>query len=131
MFLEHVALNVPDAQAAAAWYARHLGMRVVRADGASPFIHFLADEGGSMLELYSNPAAPTPDYAAHHPVTLHLAFLSQAIEDDRERLVAAGAELEGDIDVTPTGDRIAFLRDPWGLAFQLVTRAQPLLPSFR
>ena len=30
MNIEHVAFNVPDPAAAAEWYARHLGMRVVR-----------------------------------------------------------------------------------------------------
>ncbi|CAN5545113.1 hypothetical protein BH24DEI1_BH24DEI1_16380 [soil metagenome] len=126
MKLEHVALNVPDAQAAAAWYQTHLNCRVVKASSASPYIHFLADEAGSMLELYSNPAAPMPDYAVQDPVTLHLAFLAQDIAGERERLLAAGARADGDIDTTPAGDQIAFLRDPWGVTLQLVKRVQPL-----
>lgn len=127
MKLEHVALNVPDAQAAAAWYQEHLNLRIVKASEASPYIHFLADEAGSMLELYSNPAAPTPNYSVQHPVTLHLAFLAQDIEGERDRLVAAGARAEGEIDTTPAGDQITFLRDPWGVTLQLVKRVQPLL----
>jgi hypothetical protein len=28
---------------------------------------------------------------------------------------------------TPAGDQLAMLRDPWGVAIQLVKRAQPLM----
>ncbi|GAI31566.1 unnamed protein product, partial [marine sediment metagenome] len=34
----------------------------------------------------------------------------------------------GDISVTPGGDEIAILRDPWGVAIQFVKRAEPMLP---
>ncbi len=39
----------------------------------------------------------------------------------------AGATSVGEIVETPTGDRFAMLRDPWGLALQLASRAQPLV----
>lgn len=126
MKLEHVALNVPDAREAAAWYAEHLGLRVVKADTAAPHIHFLADGEGSMLEVYSNPVAATPDYASQDPVTLHLAFLVEDMAGERERLLKAGARAEGEAETTPAGDEIAFLRDPWGVTLQLVKRARPL-----
>ena len=60
MKLEHIAINVPEPAAFAQWLVDNLGMRIILAKDESPYMHFVADEAGSMLELYSNPAAPTP-----------------------------------------------------------------------
>jgi glyoxylase I family protein len=127
MKLEHVAINVPDAQEFVKWFADNLGMRVVLSNNTSPFMHFIADEAGSMLEIYSNPAAPMPDYANIHPTNLHLAFSSSDIESDRARLLAAGAEAFGEITNTPAGDKLAFFRGPQSVPFQLVQRKKPLI----
>lgn len=128
MKLEHVALNVEDPKAMSEWWAKTLGMRVVLANEESPYIHFVVDsDGTSMLELYNNPAAPAPDYAAISCWSLHIAFSSSDIEGDRSKLVEGGATTEGEITVTPTGDKLAFFRDPWSTPFQLVERVKPLL----
>lgn len=127
MKLEHVAINVPDAQAFVKFFADNLGMRVVMSNTTSPFMHFIADEDGSMLEIYSNPAVPMPDYTQIHPTNLHLAFSSSDIEADRTRLLAAGAEAFGEITTTPAGDKLAFFRGPQSVPFQLVQRQKPLI----
>ncbi len=128
MRLEHVALNVPDPDAQAAWYVQHLGMRIARHAPVPNRTHFLADSAGqSVVEVYRNPAAPVPDYAEIAPLVLHLAFLTDDIEADSARLIAAGATAAGPIDTTPAGDRLAFLRDPWQVTIQLVQRQSPLL----
>ena len=127
MKLEHVAINVPDAQAFVKFFADNLGMRVVLSNDTSPFMHFIADEAGSMLEIYSNPAVPMPDYPNIHPTNLHLAFSSSDIEADRARLLGAGATPVGEITVTPAGDKLAFFRDPQSVPFQLVQRQKPLI----
>ncbi len=127
MKLEHVAINVPDAAALAQWLVDHLGMRIVLANPAPPYMHFVADAAGSMLELYSNPAVEIPDYANIHPTNLHLAFTSSNIEADRERMLAAGATTVTDITVTPAGDKLLFLRTPWQVPFQFVQRKKPLI----
>ena len=122
MKLEHVALNVSDAPAAAAWYAEHLGLRIAKHFDEPPHIHFLADDAGSMIELYSNPAGEFPDYEQMSPYTLHLAFAVDDLAATHERLLQAGATAAGPIDTTPAGDLLAFLRDPWGTTIQLVRR---------
>ena len=126
MNLEHVALNLPDPQAAAAWYAENLGLKLVKAADTAPFAHFLADDSGSMLEFYNNPGGAVPDYGGMSPFTLHLAFSAEDIEAVWERLLSAGATAAGEIETTPAGDRIVFLRDPWGVSLQLVNRRKPL-----
>ena len=128
MRLEHIAFNVADSAAVAAWYAENLDMRIVRAFDEPPYIHFLADSAGkSLIEIYSNPLGAVIDYSDHHAVTFHLAFAVDDMDAARERLTAAGATLDGDIDNRANGDRLAFLRDPWGSAIQLVQRVQPMI----
>jgi glyoxylase I family protein len=125
--LEHVAFNVADPAAVAAWYVANLGMRVVYKTDTPPHMHFLADASGSMLiEFYGNPISPVPDYAAKHPTELHVAFAAPDPDAARAELVAAGATF---VDETPlpNGAKLVMLRDPWGLALQLCKRATPLL----
>ncbi len=125
--LEHIALNVPDPAAMAAWYVQNLGMRIVRQSDVPPFIHFIADAAGrSVIEIYSNTADPCPDYASMHPLRLHVAFATSDPDGSRDALVAAGASFVDEM-ARDDGSRLLMLRDPWGLALQLCKRPQPLL----
>ncbi len=124
---EHVALNVREPAAMAAWYVEHLGMRIVRQSTVAPYIHFIADAAGrTVIEIYSNPIDQIPDYASMHPFRLHLAFAAPDPDASRAALVAAGASLVDD-QTRDDGTRLIMLRDPWGLALQLCKRPQPLL----
>lgn len=128
MNIEHFAINVPDPVNAAAWYVKHLGMRVVRALTESPFTHFLADESGRVvIEMYGHPKAPVPDYQSMDPLVFHIAFIAADVARTRERLLAAGATSAGEVTTTAAGDVMTFLRDPWGVALQLVRRAAALM----
>jgi glyoxylase I family protein len=128
MRVEHVAFNVEDPLEMAHWYIEHLGFRVKRQVRRSPWAHFLVDESGStMIEIYGNRDVPTSDFRNMHPGTLHLAFVSQNIQADIDRLKAAGAKLDGEITDLPGGDVMAFIRDPWGMTLQLVKRRKSML----
>ncbi len=128
MRLEHIAFNVNDPAALAAWYVANLDMALVRSFDEPPFIHFLSDSASkSLIEVYSNPLGEIIDYGAQHAVTFHLAFAVDDMDATRERLVAAGASLDGEIDHRANGDKLAFLRDPWGYAIQLVQRVKPMI----
>jgi catechol 2,3-dioxygenase-like lactoylglutathione lyase family enzyme len=110
------------------WYVDHLGLVIKRAQSAPPFGHFLADDGGTvMLEFYQQGHLPVPDYRSMDPLLLHLAFLASDVPAARAKLMAAGATPEGDVVVTAAGDEVAMLRDPWGLAIQLIKRADPMI----
>jgi len=126
--IEHVALLVEDPVEVVRWYERHLGMRIARAGGAPSFTHFLADSDGTvLLEVYRNDRLKVPDYRAMDPLLLHVAFATDRVDEERARLLQAGATAAGEVEVTPLGDRVATLRDPWGLAIQLAQRRQPML----
>jgi catechol 2,3-dioxygenase-like lactoylglutathione lyase family enzyme len=126
--LEHVALNVEDPVKMAEWYCRNLQMKVVRKGPAPVNAHFICDAGANMmLEIYHNPPDAVPDYAAMDPLLLHVAFMVDDVKGVREKLIAAGATPVGEVSTTLSGDEIAMLRDPWGLAIQFVKRAEPML----
>ena len=128
MKLEHTAINHPDPIKAAQWYVEHLDMEIIRASTESPYIHFLTDTSKQgLLEIYNNPKAAVPDYAAMSPLILHIAFAVTDIEAARAKLLAAGATAEGEIELTTRGDHLTFVRDPWGFCIQLAQRSQSLL----
>ena len=127
MKIEHVAFNVADPVAVAAWYGEHLGLVVVRHLPLPTQTHFLADDSGAgVLEIYCNPPQEVPDYAAMNPLLFHLAFVSDSPADDSARLMAAGASWVDELRL-PDGSHLIMLRDPWGLALQLCKRAAPLV----
>lgn len=127
MRIEHIALQVNDPDAVAEWYVTHLGMKVARHVGGPSRTWFLGDDDNrTLIEIYHNPAAPLPDYAAMDPLLLHIAFSAEDMEGTRARLIEAGCAPVGEITVTPAGDQLCMLRDPWGLAIQLARRAMPL-----
>ncbi len=125
---EHVGLNVAKPVEMAEWYRKNLGMKVTR-EGPPPVnARFFADhDGHAMFELYTNPPDAVPDYASMDPLLLHLAFMADDVDALRIRLIAAGATPVGETFMTPSGDKITMLRDPWGLALQFIERADPML----
>lgn len=127
MHLEHIGYMVSDPVAVARWYCDHLSFRVARQMSKSPWTHFLVDGSGRMmLEIYNNPKAQVPDYAALDPLVLHLAFAVDDVQQVRGCLLAAGAKAEGEVTMTAAGDQLAMLRDPWGFAIQLAKRSQAM-----
>ena len=80
-----------------------------------------------LIEFYRNPRVPVPGYGTMDPLLLHLAFVSDTPAADRDRLVAAGATVAEDLTTAPNGDTLVMLRDPWGVALQLVKRVKPML----
>jgi uncharacterized glyoxalase superfamily protein PhnB len=127
MKAEHIGYMVDEPIQAAEWYVENLGFTVIRKRGEPAHARFIIDEGkGTVLEIYNNPVETVPDYSSMNPLSLHLAFETDDVEAERDRLLAAGATLEADIEVTDEGDTLVMLRDPWGFPIQLAKRAEKL-----
>ncbi|HUL53747.1 MAG TPA: VOC family protein [Opitutaceae bacterium] len=125
MKFEHFALNVPDPRAMSRWYVAHLGLTVARHREDPPYTHFLADETGRVIvELYVNPKAPVPDYAAQHPLVFHVALVAADARAECRRLEQAGARLFLE-EPQPDGSMLIMMRDPWGVPIQLCQRTCP------
>jgi len=128
MKIEHLAFNVPDPLNMARWYVDHLGFVVRRRMMESPWAHFLADDSGTvMLEIYGNRDADSLSFPDVSPPALHLAFVSEDLAADVNRLQRAGASVEADVHTVDNGDTFAMLRDPWGVPIQLVRRQQSMI----
>ncbi len=121
MKLEHVAIDVADPEAFKAWWCKNLGFRVSTNPG------FIMDDTGTMgLEVYRTGETPAaPDYASMNAMTFHVAFVSDDVKADVDRLVAAGAKLE-QLKLDSPAFHMAILRDPWGVAVQLCRRQNPI-----
>ena len=127
MKIEHLALMVAEPKKMAAWYGENLGLKVLRSFEGKAEPHFLVDDAECVvLEIYNNHDFEVPDYRKMPPAVMHVAFLSEDCSVDFSRLLDAGATVVDEPATTELGDQFAMLRDPWGLAVQLVTRAKPL-----
>jgi catechol 2,3-dioxygenase-like lactoylglutathione lyase family enzyme len=125
---EHIALNVPDPLAAVNWYADNLGMRVMRKGGAPTYTTFIADSGGNiMLEFFHNADYPLLESTKINHMSLHLAFMVDNVAAFKMKMLEAAATMVEDITMTPAGDQVLMLRDPWGLPIQFVRRVEPML----
>ena len=123
-----MAMQVKDTPAMTDWYCENLDFTIKRSSDEPKPVRFLADETGQvMIEIYSNPAIETPDYASMDPLILHLAFVCNDVPRTIDRLLAAEAKLISGPDHLENGDILAMLRDPWGLAIQLCYRADPMV----
>ena len=122
MKLEHIAIDVSDPEAFIAWWCANLGFRR-SAEGSA----FILDDSGTMgLEIYRTGETKTPpDYSAMNAMTLQIAFVSEDVKADAERLVAAGAKIE-QLKIDTPEFHMAILRDPWGLPVQLCKRAKSI-----
>lgn len=126
--LEHVAINVENPVEMAKWYCENLGMKIVRKGPAPVNMRFISDaQANMMLEIYHNPPEAVPDYASMDPLMLHIAFMVDDVEGTCRKLVAAGADVAAEITITDSGDKLAMLRDPWGVPIQILKRANPML----
>lgn len=127
MKIEHFALNVEDPVSMATWYQKNLDFKIVRQMEIAPYTTFLADSSGRvMVEIYNNPSNEVPNYREMNSLLVHLAFISEIPDNDKNKLLTAGATLESEKQLED-GSHLIMMRDPWGLAIQLCKRGVPML----
>jgi len=124
MVFEHFALNVNNIDEVVKWYVGNLGLRIVEEQKEAPFMTFLADSSGRViLELYFRPDEYIAKFKSQHPLTFHVAFVSENAVKDKNRLLEKGASLVEEVK-KEDGSHLFMLRDPWGMPLQLCQRAQ-------
>ena len=125
MVFEHIALNVKNIQDIKNWYVANVGLKVVSEQTEAPFMTFLEDSTGRViLELYHRPEEEITDFETKHPLTFHMAFVSQNAEKDKIRLMDKGASFVEEIKKVD-GSYLVMLRDPWGMPLQICHRTKP------
>ena len=105
MQIEHLAINAQRAEEMVAWYSAHCRMPVWHEGHADVYVGFLGVPP-SLVEIYNNPDRPYLLPGDIDPATIHLAFQSNDLVADRDRLIAAGATL---IEGEPTEDGYGLL----------------------
>lgn len=124
MIFEHFALNIANLGEVVSWYVQHVGLKVVNQQKESPFMTFLADSSNRViLELYHRPDERITNFAEQHPLTFHVAFVSENAKEDRLRLEKRGASFIEEVK-KEDGSHLVMLRGPWGLPLQLCQRAR-------
>ena len=124
---EHIGINVQDPVKMADWWVKNLDMKIKRQGEPPVSMRFLSDtDENMMIEIYHNPPEAVPEYASMDPLLLHIAFKVDDVKAIQDKLIAAGATLHS-YQVTPDGDEILILRDPWGVPIQFVKRANVML----
>ena len=128
LYPEHFAINVVDSREISKWFAKNLGMIVLRDGKAPAYGMFIADAGKNMMfELYQNKDFPMVNFDSVSYQTFHVAFVVHDIQIVKDALVAAGAKVAEDMKKTLSGDDVLMLRNPWGLPIQFVKRVNPML----
>lgn len=124
-------LYATDLDAAEAFYGDLLGLEVItRVEGRHVFFRV----GAGVLLVFNpdatehspdNPRLPVPPHGARGPGHACFAAELPQMEALRERLVAAGVEIESDFN-WPNGARSIYFRDPAGNSLEI---AEPALWS--
>ena len=153
--LAHVAVCVPDIEAAVAWYTDVLGLRLLsppyRIEGDAitrdmgelvpgpPVVLVAAiiglDDGDHVLEVIEYPevagAAPSgPPLLTDHGLT-HVGLVCDDVAATRADLEAKGVEFLTSEPADVAGVRTTWFRDPWGVVFILVQKRKPDRPYWR
>ncbi len=122
MVFEHFAINVKNIDEVIQWYVMNLGLKVASKQKEPPFMTFLADcTSRVFIELYHRPDEMISEFSKQHPLTFHVAFVSENAEEDRLRLEKEGAVFVEEVR-KEDGSHLIMLRDPWGMPLQLCQR---------
>lgn len=122
--IEHFALFAGDLEALRAFYVEAMGLRVILDNSRAPTPgYFLADDGGSVLEIIARPA-DVPASPTRH--VCHVAFHVDDFEAARADLERRGARFEPETAVSNGEMKTAFFDDPEGNRCQIIRRSRPI-----
>jgi catechol 2,3-dioxygenase-like lactoylglutathione lyase family enzyme len=134
---DHVALSVPDLEAAREWYAEAFGLEpgpiVTIGDTGVSAAVLRHPASGFRVELLHRPHATAgpidtsgPDEATLTLGYGHLCWRSDAVVATHDRLVADGATSRLQPFPSPhrPGATICFLTDPWGNLIEILDRPE-------
>ncbi len=152
--LAHVAVCVPDVEAAVAWYESVLGCTVLSPphliegdaiaadmgellDGPAALKAAIVgiDRSDHVVELIEYPNEPSDPGAGALALTrtgiTHLGLVCDDLDALRARLETAGVELLTSGVASIAGLRTTWFRDPWGVVFILLEKSRADRPYWR
>jgi glyoxylase I family protein len=126
--IDHPAISCRDVEGQIDWYCRHLGLRVVAKNDATPPSAILgygdSATGGTMVELMPvRDAGADPERIGRFaPGLRHLAFRVTDFDEAYAALKSAGVRFLGEAVTALGGGRLISFRDPEGNELQIVER---------
>lgn len=120
---EHLAVNVENPSAIAAWYVKYVGLDIIAENKQTIFVgdsdhHF-------MFELYSK-AEVNDSYSGLSHSASHVAFSTDDVEGLAKIMVEGGAKVLKQF-TNSVGDTVINMKDPWGINLQIIHRVKPKL----
>lgn len=132
MQIDHTELQVPDRDAAVAWYGEWLQFRVMseHADWAEAGPLMLTHDGGAtMLALFTGEAAGAQAPRGWRRMAYRVR--AKAFVSFWERFAASGQSIEGPVDHEKAWS--VYFSDPWGNALEVTTydfeQVKAMLPA--
>ena len=123
--IEHVALFADNLEASRDFFIKFFDMRVVLDNSKAPVRgYFLANDGGSILEVIERPKGQTN---ANQRYVCHVAFAVEDVLETRRLIEAEGLLFETDTVVDTPEFHTMFFRDPEGNRIQILKRLNPLV----
>ncbi len=145
--INHLGINVPDLDAAVAWYASVLGFQVIRpafeviagqGEGGQRFAHingpkfgrcrvaYLTAGNGVGFEVFEFGEPKTErfadDWEFWRPGIWHLCITAPDVAALAEAIVASGGRHRSDVLEAPAGSglKLTYCQDPWGNPIELM-----------
>jgi catechol 2,3-dioxygenase-like lactoylglutathione lyase family enzyme len=113
---DRIAINVSDPPAAAQWYAKHLGGRLTKVDGAkvdaAPAVAF-----GKITLSFAHAKGPTGESIGSG--IHHLGFSYENLDTAMQRFARSGVRIVSGIEKDGPV-RYAFIHDPWSTLIEVV-----------
>ncbi|NLP45864.1 MAG: VOC family protein [Epulopiscium sp.] len=126
MRLEHVGICAKDTTALKDWYVKLFDFKIVY-DNKKPIpTYFLLMEDESMLEIYPM-EQEDPSKTNKHQGIRHLAFGTDNIEEDYQKLLDHDVEIIAPLKESGSGVKTAFFKDLEGNIIHFIQRKKSLL----
>ena len=123
--INHVHIRSADPSASAAWYAEHFGARKLFEREVMPGTITIGMEVGGPVRLNISSQAPgSPDDRAVAELNRlgleHFGFATEDLQDDLNRLSAAGVRVVLPLTEVTGGTRLAYIEGPDDVLIELV-----------
>lgn len=123
--LEHVGICARDTISLKAWYVNLFQFKIVYDNQKEKPTFFLLMEDGSMIEIYPMETEGVAGDNKRQGLR-HLAFETDDIEKQYNRLIEYKVEIIEDLKVSPTMVKTVFFKDLEGNIIHFIQRPKPL-----
>ena len=123
--LEHIGICAKDTIKLKDWYVKLFDLKIVYDNKKEMPTYFLLLEDGNMIEIYGA-EGPTASVDNKVQGLRHLAFWTDDIEKEYDKLQAENVEIIEELKTNPNMVKTVFFKDPEGNILHFIQRPTPL-----